>query len=71
VVAAASIVARVHFLEGIKRCEEACACELHKGAGDPVDKAARRVMAIGGSALLARVAKMHFKNSERAGARQP
>lgn len=71
VVAAASIVARVHFLDGMKRCEEACACELHKGAGDPVDKAARRVMAIGGSALLARVAKMHFKNSERAGATPP
>ncbi|MEY4673264.1 MAG: ribonuclease [Planctomycetota bacterium] len=67
VVAAASIVARVHFLEGMKRCEETCACDLHKGAGDPVDKAARRVVTVGGAALLARVAKMHFKNSERVG----
>ncbi|MBK8980545.1 MAG: ribonuclease HIII [Planctomycetes bacterium] len=64
-VAAASILARVAFLDGLRRCEEDCGSDLHKGAGPPVDVAARRVVAIGGRALLARVAKLHFKNSER------
>lgn len=65
VVGAASVVARVHFLEGIKQCEEACAVELHKGAGPPTDAAAQRVFSVGGAALLAQVAKLHFKNAER------
>jgi len=64
-VGAASVVARVHFVEGFHRCEEACGTELHKGAGEPVDAAARHVLQIGGSALLRQVAKMHFKNSAR------
>jgi ribonuclease HIII len=65
VVAAASIVARVHFLEGLRRCSEASGTELHKGAGSPVDAVARELFRIGGSKLLATVAKLHFKNSER------
>lgn len=65
VVAAASVVARVHFLEGLARCADDAGTELHKGAGAPVDAVARRVYAIGGMALLQQVAKVHFKNSER------
>jgi len=65
VVGAASVVARVHFLEGFKHCEEDSGTELHKGAGEPVDAAARRAFAIGGRDLLARIAKLHFKNSQR------
>jgi len=65
VVGAASVVARVHFLEGFKRCEEDSGTDLHKGAGEPVDVAARRAFAIGGRDLLARIAKLHFKNSQR------
>lgn len=65
VVAAASIVARVHFLEGLRRCEEESGTELHKGAGPPVDAAARRAFEIGGAALLVRIAKVHFRNSQR------
>jgi ribonuclease HIII len=38
---------------------------LHKGGGEPVDVAARRAFAIGGRDLMARIAKLHFKNSER------
>ena len=65
VVAAASIVARVRFLEGLKQCEADSGTDLHKGAGAPVDKALHRVFAIGGAELLRQVAKVHFKNSER------
>lgn len=71
VVGAASIVARVRFVEGYRRCEEEAGTELHKGAGEPVDKAAQRVFAIGGAALLRRVAKLHFKNSQRIAGFQP
>jgi ribonuclease HIII len=71
VVAAASIVARVHFLEGLKRCEEDAGTPLHKGAGEPVDQVAREVLRIGGRSLLARIAKLHFKNSDRIGVPEP
>jgi ribonuclease HIII len=69
VVAAASILARAGFLEGLDRCSDACGTDLHKGAGPPVDAAARRVVAIGGRALLEKVAKLHFKNTARSGVR--
>lgn len=65
VVAAASVLARVHFLEGLARCEDEAGTDLHKGAGEPVDIAARRVWRIGGEALLGAVAKLHFRNTER------
>lgn len=72
-VAAASILARAAFLEGLAACARECATELPKGAGTAVDAAARRVVAIGGKALLERVAKLHFKNTARvlAGRRNP
>ena len=66
-VAAASVVARAAFLDGLARCSDDSGTDLHKGAGSPVDVAARRVVAIGGRALLGRVAKLHFKNTLRAG----
>lgn len=65
VVAAASIVARIRFIEGLQSCADACGTGLHKGAGPPVDVAGRRVFRIGGRDLLAKVAKMHFKNTGR------
>lgn len=64
-VAAASIIARVGFLEGLQACAEQCGSDLAKGAGRPVDLAAERVFRIGGMALLARVAKMHFRNTSK------
>lgn len=64
-VAAASILARVHFLEGLKLCADECATDLPKGAGELVDEAARRVVRIGGRPLLAKVAKVHFKNTQK------
>lgn len=65
-VAAASVVARAAFLDALAVCSDAVGTDLHKGAGEPTDRAARRVVAIGGRALLATVAKMHFKNTLRA-----
>jgi ribonuclease HIII len=65
VVAAASIVARVHFLEGLRRSGEVAARELPKGASAEVDDAGRQVLRDGGEGLLWQVAKRHFRNSER------
>ena len=65
VVAAASILARAAFLEGLAACSESCGSDLHKGAGAPVDTVAQRVFDVGGDALLGTVAKMHFKNTTK------
>ena len=65
VVGAASVVARVRFVEGFADSEAESGTDLHKGGGEPVDVAARRAFAIGGRELMARIAKLHFKNSER------
>ena len=68
-VAAASVLARDGFLAGLRTLGVEVGVTLAKGAGPPADAAARRVLAKGGVALLARVAKMHFKNAEKVGAR--
>ncbi len=65
-VAAASLLARTAFLDGLAACSDACGTDLHLGAGAPTDASARRVYQIGGRPLLETVAKMHFKNTERA-----
>jgi ribonuclease HIII len=65
VVAAASVIARNLFLEGLKRLSEESAVELHKGAGEPTDHSAREFVRLHGAAALARVAKMHFKNTQK------
>jgi ribonuclease HIII len=64
-VAAASIIARARFLAGLQHCVEASASDLPKGAGENVDAAARRVVAVGGKELLGKVAKLHFRNTQR------
>jgi len=64
-VAAASILARAAFLEGLEECSRTCGSDLAKGAGTPVDRSAQRVHQIGGMDLLAKVAKLHFKNSSK------
>jgi ribonuclease HIII len=71
VVAAASILARDRFLADLAACEEICASDLHKGAGPEVEENARRVLAIGGKALLEKVAKLHFKTSHKLGVSIP
>lgn len=65
VVAAASVIARHLFLEGLKRLSEECAVDLHKGAGEPTDRSAREFVRLHGREALGRVAKLHFKNTQK------
>lgn len=63
VVAAASILARAGFLEGLERLGTARALVLPKGAGPAVITAARQLIDSYGEDELARVAKLHFKTT--------
>ena len=65
VVAAASVIAREQFLTALQDLSEAWAVDLAKGAGDPVDRAARRFVALHGREKLGEVAKLHFKNTQK------
>jgi ribonuclease HIII len=64
-VAAASILARARFLVELRRLGEKEGVKLHKGAGAPVDAIARELWRKGGLELLGRVAKLHFKTTEK------
>ena len=64
-VAAASIVAREQFLLALAALSDEVGVDLHKGAGDPVDRSAARFVEIHGLAALPRVAKVHFKNTQK------
>lgn len=66
-VAAASIIAREEFLTALRELSEEVAVDLHKGAGDPADAAARRYVALHGREALSAVAKVHFKNTQKLG----
>jgi ribonuclease HIII len=67
VVAAASVVARAEFLTRLQSLSKKWQVELPKGAGAPVDIAARAIWAKGGKELLGQVAKLHFKNTQKIG----
>jgi ribonuclease HIII len=64
-VAAASILARARFLVELRRLGDAVGEKLHKGAGSPVDAIARDLWRKGGLPLLGKVAKLHFKTTEK------
>ena len=66
-VAAASIIAREEFLTALRQLSEAAAVDLHKGAGEPVDVSARVYVALHGRDALGKVAKLHFKNTQKLG----
>lgn len=66
-VAAASVVAREEFLTALKELSEKAAVHLRKGAGSPVDVAARQYVALHGFDALSKVAKLHFKNTQKIG----
>jgi len=66
-VAAASVLAREEFLTALKELSAEAAVDLHKGAGDPVDRSARNYVALHGFAELSKVAKVHFKNTQKIG----
>lgn len=61
VVAAASIVARAGFLEGMKTLSEEFGFELPKGANRQVIQAARQIVTKHGKEALSRAVKTHFK----------
>jgi ribonuclease HIII len=64
-VAAASILARARFLVELRRLGDEIGVKLHKGAGHPVDAVARELWKMGGLGILGRVAKLHFKTTEK------
>lgn len=64
-VAAASVLARESFLTSLGVLARQTGTKLPKGAGPPVEAAARRIYREGGREALARVAKMHFKTTAR------
>lgn len=64
-VAAASVIAREHFLLAMKRLSDEAGVDLAKGAGEPTDRAAREYVRLHGFEGLGRVAKLHFKNTQK------
>ena len=66
-VAAASILARDAFVTALRRLSGEFAVDLPKGAGEDVDEAARRFLRIHGAKALPRVAKVHFKTTQKLG----
>lgn len=65
VVAAASVLARNLFVEGLRKLSEEFAVDLHKGAGEPTDRSAREFVRLHGREKLVHVAKLHFKNTQK------
>jgi len=64
VVAAASILARAAFLEGLLQLEKKWEIQLPKGASQNTILAGKKFVSQNGSALLGSVAKLHFKTSQ-------
>jgi ribonuclease HIII len=63
VVAAASILARAGFLEGLKTLGEELGMELPKGASHIVKEVAKKLIAKWGREILDKAAKTHFKTA--------
>ena len=63
VVAAASILARAAFLEGIDQLSEEMGLTLPKGAGSAIPVMGHKLVAKFGADVLERVAKLHFKTT--------
>lgn len=61
VVAAASILARAAFLEGLHKLSQEIGITLPKGASQGVVAIGKQLVAKWGEGILARVAKLHFK----------
>jgi ribonuclease HIII len=65
VVAAASILARASFLEGLERLGEAYQFSFPKGAGESVLKAGHLLLSRSGESVLREVCKEHFKTLDQ------
>jgi ribonuclease HIII len=70
-VAAASVLARDRFLGWMERAAREFGMALPKGASTQVEVAARQFVARHGREALSRVAKLHFKTTERVLATPP
>jgi ribonuclease HIII len=64
-VAAASVLARAEFLIGLKELGHDYGEALPKGAGIPVERAARRIFEAGGIEALEAIAKIHFRTTDK------
>lgn len=64
-VGAASVIARYAFLKKMEQMEQQWDMSFPKGAGAKVDAAAIQFVKKYGFAQLSKVAKMHFKNTEK------
>jgi ribonuclease HIII len=64
VVAAASILARAAFLEGLEKLGEKVGMPLPKGASQQVIAAGKTLVSKMGKDILNEVAKLHFKTKE-------
>ena len=65
-VAAASIIARVAFLEEMDKMSKIAGITLPKGAGAKVDEVAARILLKSGEGALKKMTKWHFANAEKA-----
>lgn len=65
-VAAASIIARVAFLEEMDKMSKVAGMTLPKGAGAKVDEVAARILLKSGEEALKKMTKWHFANAEKA-----
>ena len=63
------MLARAEFLLAMSELSSECGYELHKGAGAPVDEVGVELARTEGFDAMGRVAKLHFKNSEKIEAR--
>lgn len=64
-VAAASVVARYHYLLRLKELGEKFNLVLPKGAGKPVDEAGRNILKTNTMETLSKIAKIHFKTTQK------
>lgn len=64
VVAAASILARAAFLEGLEELGREVEMELPKGAGEIVPRIGKLLVTRYGAEILGKVAKLHFKTTQ-------
>ena len=65
-VAAASILARDAFLEGLEQLSQHYGYDLPSGAGVTVDRVASQILQEKGMDYLGKVAKLHFANTKKA-----
>lgn len=64
-VAAASVLARAEFLRRLESLGEGIGVPLLKGAGPGVDQLAKNIVRQQGETVLAKIAKLHFKTTEK------